>query len=368
MPRESHLISSLMQQRDNNFNFIRLFAASLVLFSHAFALSSGKSSDEPLRAFFQMTLGQVAVDVFFICSGLLITKSLTNSASMLTYVRARCLRILPALWLALLLTVVICGLFFTSQSPAEFFSNPSVYIYLLRNSVLITGIEHRLLDVFSSVPYSHLVNASLWTLPYEVAMYIGIAILWLISTRTQKRINIEFKYLVLAVAIVTLAVQLLILDSRPSNLVRLTACFFCGASAYLFREYIKLNRLVALGLATVWLLSLWLEMPGLSLRFYTLCVVYVTLCFALIPAQSLQSFNRLGDYSYGVYIYAWPVQQMLAAKFVGIGPWEMFLWSFVITMSLASISWHCIEKRALSLKQRSSKNIAPRYQIDRPEH
>ncbi len=332
----------------NNFNIIRLVAAFLVLFSHAFALSTGRAEEEPLRNLLHMTLAQIAVDIFFISSGFLIVKSLTRSQRLSSYVRARCLRILPALWASLLLTVIISGLFFTELSVGEFFSKPAVYGYLARNAVLATGIEHRLLDVFATAPFSGLMNASLWTLPYEVAMYISLALLWLVTLRLGSRFKVSFPIVVLSAALFFLFAHLLILERSPSNLVRLTAFFFSGSALYLYRSYVKLNGLVVCGLVLVWVLTL--GYPSLSTRFYVLAITYVTLYCALTPSGWLLGFNKLGDYSYGVYIYAWPVQQMLVTSYKGIQPFEMVLWSSGITFVLAALSWHCIEKTALARK------------------
>jgi peptidoglycan/LPS O-acetylase OafA/YrhL len=343
------LIADLVQSRENNFNLLRMLAAGLVLFSHAFALSSGKASEEPLQSVMHMTLAQIAVDVFFISSGFLIAKSLVHAASLGQFVRFRCLRILPALWVALILITVVTGLWFSSVRSVEFFSDPMTYTFLLRNAVLVFGIQHGLPGVFEFAPMPRLVNASLWTLPYEVAMYIGLASVWVLLKRVSIKTQIGFDLMVLLIAILSMSVYLFSIDDHPSNLVRLCAFFFSGATLFLYGKKIRLSGWIAGGLFLSWLLTL--SFPAISLRLYAVAIPYITLYLALVPAGTFRKYNQVGDYSYGLYIYAWPVQQAIATLIRGITPVEMVVTSFLATLFLAVLSWHFLEKKVLALKR-----------------
>jgi peptidoglycan/LPS O-acetylase OafA/YrhL len=326
-----------------------MIAASLVLLSHAFALSTGRASEEPLQSFMHMTLAQIAVDIFFVSSGFLITKSLTQSTSIKKFVLFRCLRILPALWVALTITIIVAGCFFTSLSAGVFFSEPGTFTFLLRNAVLVTGIQHGLPGVFESAPMPRLVNASLWTLPYEVAMYAALAIVWILTKRFAKFSAARFHILVLLTALCMMTIYLITMESRPSNLIRLTAFFFSGASLFLYREKVRLSWVFAILLVIVWLLSL--SDPGISLRIYAIAVPYITIFLALTPMGLLKKYNHIGDFSYGLYIYAWPIQQILAVTIQGITSMQMLVLSFTLTLLMAVLSWHVVEKRALALKR-----------------
>ena len=117
-------LSDFTQGRDNNFNLIRIVAALAVLVTHSFALTVGSGNAEPLRASLGMTMGSIAVDVFFIASGFLVTASLLNRQSAIDFIWARVLRIFPALSVMLFLTVFGLGAFFTSLPAPSYFANP----------------------------------------------------------------------------------------------------------------------------------------------------------------------------------------------------------------------------------------------------
>ena len=150
--------------RSNNFDLIRLIAAAMVVFAHSFILLEGKHDHEPI---FAMTggvtgAGQVGVDIFFVISGFLITKSFQNSISVSDYALKRLLRIFPALVVLLLITVFVFGPLVTSQSMLEYFSTPSTYSYL--TNVRLLRLQYELPGVFTDNPYPRAVNGSLWTL------------------------------------------------------------------------------------------------------------------------------------------------------------------------------------------------------------
>ena len=134
-------LSHLSQGRDNNFNLIRIVAALVVLVTHSFALV-GESIG--------MTIGLIAVDVFFIVSGFLVTASLLTRQSTIEFLWARALRIFPALLVMLLLTVFVLGPFFTSLPLSSYFSDRTTYDYLLKCSTLFTGVVYKLPGVFTT--------------------------------------------------------------------------------------------------------------------------------------------------------------------------------------------------------------------------
>jgi peptidoglycan/LPS O-acetylase OafA/YrhL len=124
--------------------------------------------------------------------------------------------------------------------------------------------------------------------------------------------------------------------------------FFSGATFYILKERVRLSWLV------FWVFALMLAVStvnqNLFFVIYNLVLAYTLLFLAYIPGGVVRAYNRLGDYSYGLYIYAFPVQQSVAALFPGISPWRMILISAPITLTLAALSWHLVEKKALGLK------------------
>lgn len=345
--------------RDNNFNLLRFVAASLVLMTHSFALSTGSGMAEPLRASLGVTWGSIAVDVFFVTSGYLVSASLVSRQRLVAFAAARFLRIYPGLWVMLTITVVACGLLVSTLPANSFFLHPETWKYIVKNGTMFK-VSYYLPGVFDSNPWKRGVNGSLWTLPMEIKMYGFLALFWLLSRTLPANVPRAFARICTGVVILCLAGTLVIIvrDIKPAETpfylaqyVTLGYMFFSGAVLRtLLQGNVRLSTLTATLLMLVVLVS---AFDRLCFQIaYTLCLPYLVLYLALVPSGAIRQFNRCGDYSYGIYIYAFPVQQMLAFYWKGITPYEMLLSSFVVTILFAIASWHLVEKRALALKRR----------------
>ncbi len=347
LPQQS--LARFASSRDNNFNLIRFIAATAVLFSHSFALSSGDKRTEPLSQSLGITFGAIAVDVFFLTSGFLITASLLARKELRSFVIARVLRIYPALVVAVLLTVLVVGFGFTSLAPTAFFGHAETWVYLARTSTLVTGVAHTLPGGFEHAPLPHAVNASLWTLPYEIAMYAMLVLVWLGVAALRADAARWLPRAIVALALTAMMLHLADQSLLPKNAVRLVAMFFTGAAFYVYRAKIVLDARV-FAVAFLAILLAGLSRP-LFVIVYPLALPYVVFCAAYLPGGVLRRFNRMGDYSYGIYVYAWPVQQVIASLVPHISAGAMLAASFVATGAMAAASWHLVEKSALQWKR-----------------
>lgn len=343
-----------MEGRDNNFNLIRFLAASAVLASHSFALSSGTSASEPWHASLGITPGSTAVEIFFLTSGFLVTASLTRRKDARSFIFARALRIYPGLAVSVLITVLTVGVFFSSLNPLQFFSKIDTWIYWARTSTLIGNIGYSLPGVFESNPWRDAVNGSLWTLPYELTMYGMLLFIWIIATK-YKNNRASFQNSIFVVAAFSITTHLLLIGIVSSSAIRLGAMFFIGSAFFTLKEFVPLTCRIFCTLLAVVLLSA--SDKRIFSYIYPLAIPYLVFYLAYVPAGCVRFFNRFGDYSYGIYIYAWPVQQMTAALIENVKPLEMFLLSFPLTILLAIASWHVIEKPALSRKWRALRSL-----------
>ena len=345
-------LSELIGDRNNNLNLVRITAAMAVLVTHSFALTLGPNA-EPLRQHLGTTLGTIAVDVFFVASGFLVTFSLAKRQSVLEFVLARALRILPALFVMLLLSVAVLGPAFTALPLADYFADRRVATYLIKGATLVTGIEFELPGVFLRNPYPAVVNGSLWTLPWEVAMYGLLLLAWIGAkfSSTLPRSFSAFKLLVFAIVVasgvVVVAAHWRGEDKYHSELYFM---FFSGAAAYLLRHRIVLSW------PSFWTIALALLISALHRQsffvVYHLAIAYLVLFIAFVPQGAVRHYNRVGDYSYGVYIYAFPVQQAAVAWWPQLTVLEMMGASALATLALAAASWHLVEHRALAAKSR----------------
>lgn len=342
-------LSDYTKGRDNNFNLIRMVSALAVLVTHSFALVLGSGEFEPFRKSIGMTMGTIAVDVFFITSGFLVTASLLNRQSIIEFAWARALRIFPALFVMLLLTVFVLGPVFTSLPLSKYFAYGETYAYLLGCSALFTDIARSLPGVFEDNPYKLFINGSLWTLPYEVRMYAALASVWFVlKIVPSSRRSLAFKIMVIALVLLSGANSLVKHFYFFSDRNSLSFLFFTGASFYILKERIRFSHWVFYGMVTV--LALSVQDKDLFYVVYSLSIAYILFYLAFIPSRFIRKYNRLGDYSYGVYIYAWPVQQSVVALFPDVTVLDMILISSGVTILLSAASWHLIEKHALSLK------------------
>ena len=354
-------LSSFTPGKNNNFNLIRIIAALAVLVGHSFALLR---QPEPFSQLLGMSLGSMAVDIFFIASGFLVAGSLLIKQSMSEYVLARILRIYPALLTMLLVTVFLLGAFFTSFSLASYYADSQIYLYLIKCLTLISGVRYYLPGVFDSNPFKGAVNGSLWTLVYEVKMYIYLAMLWLTSSLVKHHRVKFFEYLI--VLCTALAIALVFVHhfyiKDESNAVRLFFMFFSGASYWILKERVKLLGPLFGGVSVALLVSPFFNQQVFFVL-YQLGIAYLLFYLAYIPAGTIRKYNAAGDYSYGVYIYAFPVQQSVVALFPDMSVLQMMLLSALITLILAILSWHLIERRALRLKEFLIRNAGPSLQL-----
>ena len=349
-------LAQAAQGHDNNLNLLRVLAALLVLVSHSVTVATGQGRLEPGRSLLGISLGDIAVDIFFVVSGFLVTGSLMRSNSLAKYVAARGLRIVPGLWVALLVTVLIVSIGFSAQPASQALSDPLTWRYLARNALIVTGAEFDLPGAFPGNPFPRNVNASLWTLPLEVWMYIILAFEWWVARRFARHLGPKgLTSLLLGTAVVLMVAALgLALSGHPSNSARHAAVFFSAAWMYAVRARIPLRTAAAVAAAAI-IAAAMLVSHGAFEVAYRLLLPYIVLYVAYVPAGFIRRYNRVGDFSYGVYIYAFPFQQISAALFPGIDAWNLFFASASMTIVAAVLSWYLVESRALELRARLAR-------------
>ena len=359
----------------NHFNLIRVFAASLVLVSHSFTLSTGDPALEPLRQSLGITWGTIAVDIFFITSGFLVTMSLFKRGDLKTFVLSRALRIYPGLIVALLLTVGITSLFFSAISPLELWSQLQTWKYLAKNAVLVWpgGIELSISNTLIGVPYSSAqgspLNGSLWTMPVEIRMYAYLAFGYLAVGWLLPRLPVSVdrhriaKVVLPVVALIGLAVDLRRTPSNYQELVQhMFTMFFVGSALWASNIDWRGKGALATGAIVAIVVAAMIDRHAFFVV-YTLTLPFIVLALAYSHQPRLLGYNRLGDYSYGIYIYAFPVQQWCAYAWKGIDPIGMIVVAFAVTLAFAIGSWHLIEKRALAFKPILRHDAAPRTDL-----
>ncbi len=344
-------IADYLQSRDNHFQLIRFAAALGVFVSHCFPLAGAGIRPLPV------VMGYMAVNVFFVISGFLVMKSLVQRAHIGHFLAARVLRIYPALILAVGYSAFVVGALVTTLPLAEYLSAEETWHFVVNNSLLIVGdIPDTLPGVFSEAA-REIVNAPLWTLPYEVELYLALALLGsflLLAKNPWAKSAFVTIVIVMTVFSLAMFVRLFTLRGEDTWLgiddsyYRFVAMFGAGILLYWFRHQVVLSSRAAIVICVLILLCAPFR-PALVALTYS-ALPYLVLWAAYLPWRSLLNFNRLGDYSYGIYIFGFPTQQLVAYYWEGVSPAGLLMSAFPLTLLLAVCSWHGVETWALRLK------------------
>lgn len=340
-------LSAILARGSNNFDLVRIAAAAAVIISHAFTQAYGPEAAEPLASVSVFPLGGHAVNVFFILSGLLVAASLDRTPNLAAFTASRALRIFPGLIVCVLLVAFLLGPVLTVYSVGDYLASPDLYAYVV-GAMSLAATDGSLPGVFDTLPEAGIVNIPLWTLKYEVLAYMLLTVVAVLGIWQNRLLFWMF-----IVGLIAFHAAAEMTHAHPEehgmvgHLSRFMICFFIGVVAYRLRERIRLSP----GGAITATLMLWVTNGTvLEESFVYLAVGYLTFCLAALPMPRLRALTARGDISYGLYIYGWPVAQILVLVVPGIGAMELAVLSLVGAGMLASASWRFVERPALSLK------------------
>ena len=337
--------------RPAGFDYMRLGLALAIVLFHSCTVCYGPDAE---RALWQSPAGQLCfmiVPAFFALSGFLVAGSLQRN-DLPAFLTLRALRIFPALVVEVTLSAVILGSVLTTLPLSEYFSSPMLYSYFLN---IAGDIHYHLPGVFGNLPTATWVNLQLWTIPFELRCYIGLSLLALL--RLHKR-PVLFLALVTTASVGICAHGLITHHVYPGYGVPhgpyLILSFLFGVGLYSLRERIPFSwagSLIAFVIAYLLLShgqTIYLAIPFIS---------YVTIFLGLCnPPRT--SIILGADYSYGIYLYGFPIQQTVAELLPGTRIWFVnFLLSVIVTACFAAFSWHMIENPVLARKKRAVRFV-----------
>ncbi|MCX7888536.1 MAG: acyltransferase [Rhodobacteraceae bacterium] len=347
-----------LRTRDNNLNLIRFLAATAVLVSHAWPMTRGRGTAEPLQGLTGLSLGEMAVCVFFAASGFLIAASLDRRPAPVDFLRARAARLVPGLAVSLLLVTFALGPAVSTRPAETYLASPDTWEFLIRNLTLVRP-AYELETVFETNPLP-IVEGSIWTLRFEVACYALLAAAGFSGLMASRPLATA---VLLGWLAVTLARQAgaLAAPYEIDRLLMLSQPFALGALAFLWRDRLPLSFALLALLAMAAAFAPAAVQPAALV----LALSYGTLVLAVRPAGRIRAFNRAGDYSYGIYIYAVPVQALVVWALGPMTPAWHIVVALPATLALAVLSWHLVEAPALAAaRERSARRQS---QIARPE-
>ncbi len=332
-----------LDSHSNNFTALRLFAALLVLYGHAFELYK-----LPAPSFMGwMPLGPIAVYIFFAISGYLISISWTRDSHIVRFVLKRVLRIFPGLIVCILLTIFVLGALTTTLSFGDYFKNPQTWAYVKN---IFLHINYTLPGVFETNTYPRAVNGSIWSLPVEFAMYLIFACLaFILRGKWLQRAGVILLAVLFFIANYYIGLTTVVFYAFPVQYLAICGMYFLvGVGIHQWRLLRFLSASNVIAIAVIWLsLSRW---PTLFEYVSYILLPFLTIAFGTGASKAFTWLDKY-DYSYGVYIYAFPVQQVISFYFLNHGFRFGIFTSAIITLCLAALSWHWIEKPALQYKK-----------------
>lgn len=340
-------LSDIVDRGGNNFDLLRLIAAASVIVSHAWVLGFASAGVEPLESVSVFTLGQHAVNVFFVLSGLLVASSLERSPDLVSFAAARVLRVFPGLAVCVLLTAFVVGPLASDLPLGDYLLSSETYAYIARTLTLSTGAA-TLPGVFGELPQAGMANLPLWTLKYEVIAYGLLGALALAGVWRRVPVLLAVVALLFVLDLAVLPAHGVDQHGTADHMVRFSTCFFLGVAAYRLRGRL---RLCVPGAVLAALLLAAAHGSAFDEIANYVAVGYLALCFAALPLPTLRKLTARGDISYGLYIYGWPVTQLIVLAVPGIGPFGLAVAALALAAVPATLSWTLVERPAMALRR-----------------
>ena len=351
------------------FDFLRVALSIGVVTWHTTPIATGSWAEGETR--FLWIFDYSILEMFFGLSGFLIAGSALR-LTLSNFLINRSLRIVPALAVEIVLSALIIGPFFTSLPLSAYYSDIGTYQYFTN---IVGLINYILPGVFSDNPL-HQVNASLWTIPFEIGCYVIMALFISFNVLKKPLLILIFATAILLAGLVVTAygyrghpegvaqnVMDYLIFGRGS---RLLVFFMLGIFSFLFRYRIPYSRTWCY-FSIFYLFTLdaaihkHYPFPVISL-ISAIPTLYIMLYIGVSKLPPMPLF-RHGDYSYGIYLYGWPIMQAVRAT-LPIAQHPLLLWAFSMPLIIlvSMLSWHFVEKPIL--RQRKKFSFVARQRLE----
>ena len=329
----------------NSFDGLRLVGALAVIWGHSFYLSRSRYEPPWIAGYPVATLGVV---IFFSISGYLITASWQRTPDLRSYFAARCLRIFPALLVVVLCSVLLIGPLVTSLPLGDYLQRRDAWTYL-GNAML--RFQQPLPGVWDDHP-DRSVNVSLWTLSVEFVCYLMVPAVLLLRRSLQPLAVLAVLGSAVVVTFIPGLAGLRLWNTHLGGVATMGLFFLAGALLrvwYVRGHKFRLDVALALLVAHFVLVE---AVPGFQWHFGWVTLPYVVLWIGLASVPVLRSAGRRGDFSYGLYLWGYPVQQVVVDLFGHLPAWQNLPLVLLLTGGLAVASWRLVEAPALRWKER----------------
>ena len=341
------------------FDHLRLLLALLIFNAHAGAIVNSNQAENFLvveNTVAEAVVGwqtwrepiySMLVPTFFALSGFLVTSSAFRLRNVSSFLAFRGLRIFPALSIEVALSALLLGPVFTTLPLADYFGDTAFFRYF---GNILGFVSFHLPGVFLSNPVSGIVNSNLWTLPPEFYCYLLLS-LGMGLTVAYNRLYFTVLFVVATLILIPYG-YMHGFGMQRGNLPTpaIVYYFFCGCLLYHWRDFIplKLSMIVVAIAATYVFFYL-----RYTIFVAPLFLTYLTIAVGMTRWPTIP-LMKSGDYSYGIYLYGFPISQAIIAAVPSLQghPYGFRMLAFAATLFFAVASWHWLEKPALRLKKR----------------
>jgi peptidoglycan/LPS O-acetylase OafA/YrhL len=344
MPAQRHKAS-----HSNNFDSLRLIFAVLVILSHSFPLTRGSNATEPLSRLTggQITFGNISVWAFFVISGFLITQSWLRSPHVVKYLKRRVGRIYPGFAVAGLVTAI----FIVPAAADRATYAPVSLASYIGSTLRLLSFDYP--PLFTANPMPNALNGSLWSVPYEFWCYLGVLALGLTGLLRRRWVVVSIFLAAIGCHLwmdITGWARGLGVISRifgyPPFWAAVLPFYLAGTLFQLYGGKTLLRRPWIVASAVALIASNFVP-HGLVVTLPT-CGAYLLMALAYLPLLHPLNLGRFGDFSYGVYLYAFPIQQLLVQRAHGqIAPLTLFAEAAPLTLIAGALSWFLVERHFL---------------------
>lgn len=318
----------------NGFTWLRLILAIGIFTFHSVTISYGSANAISAAP---MAIARLILPMFFALSGFLVAGSLCHCASLTQFAVFRAARLAPALVAVVLLSMFVIGPSVTTERAGDYFSDRQFIAYL---GNIAAQTHYGLPGVFLSNPRPGVVNGSLWTIPVELWCYALLVVAFLIGLTRRRKMFVISAFLFLVILTVGFCAGSTWAGRLPTG--ELILPFVAGVAIFAAADWIPCSGLLAVGLFTIAILAS--SNPNLG------PVAALPLAYATVWLGT-RSFPAVhGDYSYGLYLAGYPLQQCYVAHFPQGTWWITWLVCFPLTLASAAGLWHFVEKPVLARK------------------
>ena len=353
-------VSSLIFDRKNGLTICRLFLSLCVTISHSYPLSGYTNEIGQWLTFGQDSLGSFAIKSFMAISGFLILPSFYRN-NLKAFSTKRVLRIFPGFLSCIILTAFVF-IPFIDYTENHFFSiSLNDRIMYILNNIFLECRQFGITSLLDNVPYAYAINGSLWTLYPEFKGYIFIAVAGSLSLLKRYSFTIPGLFILLflyysesvrpgSTSIISQILSPIGFDWPDSSTLQLAIYLMTGIILYQLSEIVCISKAGYIFSVLVFLISIKFNVYTYVQPFF---LIYFILCFAYYLPSKIKSFEAYGDFSYGVYLYSFPVQQILSVYNVqnyGLAIYNLL--TLVIVFPLAFLSWKLVEKPCIDLIQK----------------